>query len=397
MKSPAILKIIGNAEGIAVVIIALAMAAIIGFICLVIDLGNAYVVKGQLQNAADAGALAGAGALYQIDPTHPLPVTVPPPDWDSAKAKAAAFVKQNKAAGALLSDAQIQYGYWNLATKTWDAPPVTSGNPPAPSSGNCSITTSATCTVSTSCPKFPSESCIFLAVPTVLVTVNKSDGENGGPLATFFGGAVGVGSIALSASGTAARGAPSSVSGAFPFALNGCIVTDYFSQNPLPNPPPQITDTSVYHLKDGTAVSMPGQWTDLKQAQDPSASLLVSYIDNMINPSNGAAAPTIQAGNGSSTYLYIDPGTKASVYHDTQSLVDAGKGLVIMPVVATPPDCSMTPGSDMLVTGFVAFQITGTTNSSMTGRIINYYVAAPGSSIGGGLSNNAISSPVLIK
>lgn len=52
-----------NERGIAVVFVALAMFVIIGFVGLGIDIGYMYVVKGELQNAADAAALAGVAKL----------------------------------------------------------------------------------------------------------------------------------------------------------------------------------------------------------------------------------------------------------------------------------------------------------------------------------------------
>ena len=42
------------------VFVALIMVVLIGFIGMAVDVGHFYVVKSELQNAADAGALAGA-------------------------------------------------------------------------------------------------------------------------------------------------------------------------------------------------------------------------------------------------------------------------------------------------------------------------------------------------
>ncbi len=47
-------------DGQSLVIVALGMVAFIAILALVIDGGNAYAAKRQAQNAADAGALAGA-------------------------------------------------------------------------------------------------------------------------------------------------------------------------------------------------------------------------------------------------------------------------------------------------------------------------------------------------
>src|SRR5260221_14560547 len=49
-----------NRSGQALVLVAIALVALIGFAALAIDVGHAYAQRRQLQNAADAAALAGA-------------------------------------------------------------------------------------------------------------------------------------------------------------------------------------------------------------------------------------------------------------------------------------------------------------------------------------------------
>ena len=44
--------------------VALMMTALLGVAGLVVDVGHAYVIRGQLQNAANASALAAAGYVY---------------------------------------------------------------------------------------------------------------------------------------------------------------------------------------------------------------------------------------------------------------------------------------------------------------------------------------------
>ena len=53
----------GSNRGIAVVYIALMLLVLLAFVGLAIDIGYMYVAKSQLQNAADAAALAGANLL----------------------------------------------------------------------------------------------------------------------------------------------------------------------------------------------------------------------------------------------------------------------------------------------------------------------------------------------
>lgn len=73
-----------NRKGITLVYIALIMVALCAITGLAVDIGYMYVAKGQLQNAADAAALAGASRL---------------PDTSDARNEAVAFAAKNLAAG----------------------------------------------------------------------------------------------------------------------------------------------------------------------------------------------------------------------------------------------------------------------------------------------------------
>ena len=59
-----LLRLVREHKGATVVFVAIAMVMFLGFAALAVDLGYLYVVRGELQNAADAGALAGAQVLY---------------------------------------------------------------------------------------------------------------------------------------------------------------------------------------------------------------------------------------------------------------------------------------------------------------------------------------------
>jgi hypothetical protein len=54
----------GNQRGVTILLVAIVMVVLIGFAALAIDIGHLFVVRNELQNAADAGALAGARVLY---------------------------------------------------------------------------------------------------------------------------------------------------------------------------------------------------------------------------------------------------------------------------------------------------------------------------------------------
>lgn len=80
-----------NNKGLAVVFLAISIVMLCALVGLAVDVGYMYVAKGQLQNAADAAALAGAGNLASDSTSTNQP---------TARQQAVAFAAQNKAAGS---------------------------------------------------------------------------------------------------------------------------------------------------------------------------------------------------------------------------------------------------------------------------------------------------------
>jgi Flp pilus assembly protein TadG len=58
-------KFVQGAEGSIMVLTALGLVAFLGLASLAVDMGHLYVVRNELQNTADAAALAGASNLIQ--------------------------------------------------------------------------------------------------------------------------------------------------------------------------------------------------------------------------------------------------------------------------------------------------------------------------------------------
>jgi hypothetical protein len=69
MKKQAFLSLLSDQKGVSAVIIAICLFMLVGFIALAIDASHIIVARNELQNAADAGALAGARFLYTPDMT----------------------------------------------------------------------------------------------------------------------------------------------------------------------------------------------------------------------------------------------------------------------------------------------------------------------------------------
>lgn len=101
-----------NQKGLATVYVALMLFALVGFVGLAIDIGYMYLAKTQLQNAADAAALA---AVATLDGSNSFVQSV-------ARTEAQKFAAYNKCAGEQVymdlnpnnkSDGDIVIGYWD--------------------------------------------------------------------------------------------------------------------------------------------------------------------------------------------------------------------------------------------------------------------------------------------
>ena len=331
--------------------IALMITVLFGFLGLAVDVGHLYVVRGQLQNAADAAALAGAWSLYR-DPLNPG--EVPTLDWERARTAATNFIQQNNSDGTALVDGTIEVGYWPTL------------NPNDPLS-----------TVSTS----PGQ------VPAVRATISRSDGNNGGPVSTFFmkilnstNDKAPVSSRpALAVSGYPGSVAPNIL---FPMALSKCMTDDIFSrpQAEWPNP---ININSPYGP--GGADCFSGQWTSFKL--DSNA---VPTIRDLME--NGNPDP-LQTGDD----IWIQPGEEATLYQTNKWPITL-PATVIMAIVDTEMTDLRTKG-ERTITGFATFQIDGTaatgSDKYVYGHFISFSDTFPAGINPGGPASNIVTPPLL--
>jgi hypothetical protein len=112
-------RVIKNRRGIVAVIIATATVVFVGLAALAIDLGHLFVVRNELQNAADAGALAGARFLYDVNG-----ITVNPTANIDAYNAAIANRSDKVPVDVHWSggnSGDIQRGHWSFATRTFTA------------------------------------------------------------------------------------------------------------------------------------------------------------------------------------------------------------------------------------------------------------------------------------
>ncbi|MHC4322014.1 MAG: pilus assembly protein TadG-related protein, partial [Planctomycetota bacterium] len=113
-KGLGLISRLNNKRGVVAVIVGILLVVLIGFTALSVDVGHLYVVHNELQNAADAGALAGARFLYTEDGT-----AVNAGANTIAYNAAVANMSESLAVEVNLSAGDVQRGHWSFATRTF--------------------------------------------------------------------------------------------------------------------------------------------------------------------------------------------------------------------------------------------------------------------------------------
>ncbi len=106
------------------VMTAILLIVLVGFLALVIDVGNLMAVRNEVQNAADAGALAGARALFPFNgyPDGGLIPVTEPPFVSVAVSTARAAVSNNQAGGVVnltTLGGDVETGTWDFDARTF--------------------------------------------------------------------------------------------------------------------------------------------------------------------------------------------------------------------------------------------------------------------------------------
>ncbi len=176
-----------NQRGASLVFVAVALTSLLGFFALAIDIGYYLVVRNELQNAADAAALSGASDLF--------PFVGNTPNFNSARAKALSALKQNTAANVVLTTGDITTGYWNIT-----------GFP----TGLHTMQDTDD-------------------LPAIQVIIKKSAAQNGGGVATFFAGILGIDTLDGAAVAVAVAGVSPgfTLKSMFPVVISQCLYDTY--------------------------------------------------------------------------------------------------------------------------------------------------------------------------
>ena len=107
MKKSLGLSNLKDRTGAVAIMVALLLIVFIGFAALAIDLGHLYVVRNELQNGADAGALAGARFLYNDSGTAVYTGA------NQIAIDAATVNKSEKTSVEVISN-EVQRGHWSF-------------------------------------------------------------------------------------------------------------------------------------------------------------------------------------------------------------------------------------------------------------------------------------------
>lgn len=344
-------------KGAVAVTVALCMVCLLGIAALAIDIGNLLVARNELQNSADAAALAGAGCLYQRVACNNT--TAPEPDWTDAQALAVSFATAplpttNLVQGGVVKTVSTASGYWNIT-----GTPAGLQTPGGFTPGNNDM-------------------------PAVQVTVVKDPSNANGGIPTFLAGVLGINVMSANAKATAVISRPGNVGphSLFPLAMPQCMYDEFWStanNAPVvyPNGPaldptyqletqttgkPYIFDIgSPYHV---TADCNQGQWTTFNAANNGGCSSPQSdsCIDSMITGSGSTAggnSGTLSIGDS----IFIKSGTASNLFQDTNTCSAAGKvpakrtcEWVSVPVVG-----SITTGAPQTVKAFACLHILSAT------------------------------------
>lgn len=301
-----------------------------------VDVPRFFAVSHELQNAADAAALAGAGALTTGSSV---------PNWTAAAASATAAVPLNVSDGVKLSTGTVKTGYWDVAASSPTLVAPSAVTLPAPSG--------------------------HMPEPAVQVTVTRDASTNGGLVTLLLGALLGVPSTSDSATSVAVITPPSTVpaGGLFPVVMDQCIYNQYWNSQTNQPKLDSSGQTIEFEIGNGNTYGSScaaGQWTSfLIVAND------VPTIRGLITNGNPTA---LSIGDS----IYIQPGVKDTIYDSVPTGVT-----VVMPVGSNLSSKSYTP-----IVAFAAFHIdssVGKSTKAITGHLVaGYKIPTQASGIGTG-------------
>ena len=304
-------------SGAVLIMVALIMLVLLGFAALAVDTGYFFATKNELQNIADAAALAAAGELGD---QYVKEETV---DETAIKAVAVDVGTKNQAGGkyniTIDSANDIEIGTWDQDT---DPKFDTSGTP-----------------------------------PNAVRVVARRDGLANSAVSSFFGGILGVNVVNVSADATAALDAPGQIEpGGIPIPVG--ISKYWFDESHWP--PGEFCDQDIKFNPTGGLEGCAGWHT--YDSSPANASKLRNILDGL--RTGDFKSPETVAGV---TKYAFTGGTVASAFSNLEELYDSQKGncedgdpdkWCVYVVVYDRDDCS-NPNKSITIVGFAPTVVTG--------------------------------------
>ncbi|OYU10896.1 MAG: pilus assembly protein TadE [Comamonadaceae bacterium PBBC1] len=297
-------------RGAVTLLVALTLPLLVGLAALAIDLAHLHVVRNELQNDADAAALAGAMVLYK-NKGKTL-------DWDAAAAQAQDAIALNHADGQPLLSARVDMGYWDMGQDVLGLQVL----PTEPTSQDA---------------------------PALQVRVSKIKGENDGPVRTFLTGIWNMVSKPVSATAVAGVASPGRIysGGVFPFAISECMYQNFWNSSSSPAGPRKDAGGQALVFRVGSLYAYDscdsGEWSSL--AVKASGVHVIAQLIEDGSPSTLSLDEDI----------WVQTGVKNSLFQAVQDCSAAGTQkceFVVMPVLTR-----VTPGSFSKIRGFACMHI----------------------------------------
>lgn len=318
---------------------------------LVIDIANLILVKGELQNAADSAAQAGAQCLYPRagETNCGVVLLTERPNFGAAKDKAndaaTSATQGNAVQGRLVTDAVVDVGYWNVERK----PDTLQDKGITPKAED---------------------------YPAVQVTISKESGKNGGgvlfylaKIMALFGttgsAAMGLDSANISATAVSVVTPPGSLppGSLFPFAMARCMYDAYWnSADGTPIKDPNTGKAYVFYfgsdeqkLPDGITLCAGGQFVGFDpNNKNPGAGYIKTLISEIRNDASLAIGDTIYIGKGKMDGLFKD----TEQCRTSTSLSPKPCPVVNVPITVNPtPDPKKLVQQDQAILGFGCIHI----------------------------------------
>jgi hypothetical protein len=351
-------------KGVVSVVTAFFILILMGFTALAVDVAYMYLVRAQLQNAADSSALAGASSLSLYGGTT---------SWNDATAsgvqRAQQMIVRHEAAGT-----SLKHGNGNFQSAVWDgnSAPAVSAMPPGPPGAS--------------------------EIPVFIATVSRTALIND-PVKLYFARFLGFDTVDLQATAIAAVTSPGSVftGGLAPFAMNQCLFTTYWDT--AAKQPVNDSSGNPYNITIGPKKNDPlnacgsgdsGIWTSFEDALN-SVPAIRKLIDDG-NPDTLSIGDSIWIQPGVQGTLYGDLGKKITKCHASS---DPDCNLATVPVVNSS---SLDQKTFMPVVAFACIKLISATQKGGSGEIV-FQLSAECESTGSGIgpSYGASTPPRLIQ